>query len=115
MSRHDVARLNDVVESIAAIDLHLQRGDLTDSLIFDAVRMRLIEIGEAVKDVSPGLLASEPSIPWREVAGLRDWLAHRYFDTATTIVAQTVTRDLAPLAEAVGRLLGRLRDSTAGA
>lgn len=27
----------------------LQRGDLSDGLIFDAVRIRLLEIGEAVK------------------------------------------------------------------
>ena len=115
MSRDDLARLNDVVESIAAIDLHLQRGDLTDSLIFDAVRMRLLEIGEAVKDISPGLLASEPAIPWREVAGLRDWLAQRYFDTATSIVAHTVARDLGPLAAAVTRLIEGLHASSADA
>ena len=49
--------------------------------------MRLIEIGEAVKDVSPELLSRQPSIPWRQVAAMRDQLAHRYFDTSHAIVA----------------------------
>ncbi|MGH3990859.1 MAG: HepT-like ribonuclease domain-containing protein [Pseudonocardiaceae bacterium] len=39
------------------------------------------EIGEAVKGIDPGVLAHEPSIPWSDVAGMRDYLTHRYFDT----------------------------------
>jgi hypothetical protein len=34
--------------------------ELADGLVFDAVRVRLIEIGEAVKDIDPKLLAHEP-------------------------------------------------------
>ena len=56
----------------AAIAEHLQRGPLSDGLVFDAVRVRPIEIGEAVKDVSPELLAQQSSIPWRQVAAMRD-------------------------------------------
>jgi uncharacterized protein with HEPN domain len=65
------------------------RGALADGLVFDAVRVRLIEIGEAVKDIDPDLLASEPSVPWQDGAGMRDHLAHRYFDTDHAIVAAT--------------------------
>lgn len=39
---------------------HFAPGTLADGLVFDAVRVRLIEIGEAVKDVDPDLLAIEP-------------------------------------------------------
>ena len=48
-SRHDDDRLADIMDAITAINSHLARGDLSDGLIFDAVRLRLIEIGEAVK------------------------------------------------------------------
>jgi uncharacterized protein with HEPN domain len=41
------------VEAIEAIRSHLDRGDLNDGLVYDAVRVRLIEIGEAVKGISP--------------------------------------------------------------
>jgi uncharacterized protein with HEPN domain len=81
------------------------RGSLDDGLVFDAVRVRLIEIGEAVKGIAPELLAEEPAIPWNDVAGMRDQLAHRYFDTAHSIVAATVDHDLPPLVAAVQRLL----------
>lgn len=47
-----------------AIDAHLRRGGLDDGLIYDAVRVRLIEIGEAVKDIDPDLLAAEAGTPW---------------------------------------------------
>jgi hypothetical protein len=35
---------------------HLQRGDLSDGLVFDAVRIRLLEIGEAVKALPAEML-----------------------------------------------------------
>lgn len=59
-SRHDEERLADIVDAITAIRSHLTRGNLSDGLIFDAVRLRLIEIGEAVKLLDPELVASEP-------------------------------------------------------
>ena len=99
MSRHDDEWLADIIEAIAAIRSHLQRGTLSDGLVFDAVRLRLIEIGWAVKRVSPDVLAAEPDIPWEDIAGMRDRLAHRYFDTSHAIVQATVDRDL-PILEA---------------
>jgi uncharacterized protein with HEPN domain len=44
-------RLADLQAAIDAIRSHLQRGDLSDGLVSDAVRIRLLEIGEAVKAV----------------------------------------------------------------
>ncbi len=107
MSRSDTERLADVIASAEAIASHLDRGGLDDGLVFDAVRLRLIEIGEAVKDIAPEVLAAEPDVPWRDVAGMRDHLAHRYFDTAHSIVQATVDHDLPPLVAAARRLLER--------
>ncbi|MGV1080831.1 MAG: DUF86 domain-containing protein [Candidatus Nanopelagicales bacterium] len=53
----------------------------------------------------PDLLAHEPSIPWIEVASMRDHLAHRYFDTSHAVVKSTVDHDLPELAAAATRLL----------
>jgi uncharacterized protein with HEPN domain len=64
LSRHDRQRLEDISAAISAIAAHLQRGDLSDGLVFDAVRVRLIEIGEAVKALPEDLLTSEDQIPW---------------------------------------------------
>lgn len=110
MNREDRQRLADILAAAAAITEHTERGDLDDGLVFDAVRVRLIEIGEAVKAIDSDLLAREPDVPWVDVAGMRDHLAHRYFDITHTIVRATVTEDLPPLIVAVKRLLADLAE-----
>jgi uncharacterized protein with HEPN domain len=99
-----------VQAALDAIDAHVARGELPDGLIFDAVRVRLIEIGEAVKALPNDLLATEPETPWPEIARMRDHLAHRYFDTTHAIVASTVTSDLPQLRAAIRRLLDVVGD-----
>jgi uncharacterized protein with HEPN domain len=97
-------RLGDIQAAIDAIGSHLQRGDLSDGLVFDAVRIRLLEIGEAVKALPADLLDSQPSIPWRQIVRMRDHLAHRYFDTAHAILQATVDNDLPELERAIQEL-----------
>lgn len=89
MSRHDASRLADVVEAIEAIKDHLTRGSLDDGLVYDALRVRLIEIGEAVKGISPDLLDTEPDVPWKAIARMRDHLAHIATSTPTTRSCKT--------------------------
>ncbi|MHB8189971.1 MAG: HepT-like ribonuclease domain-containing protein [Ferrimicrobium sp.] len=84
---------------------------VSDGLIFDAVRVRLIEIGEVVKMLDPKLVASEPNVKWSDAAGMRDWLAHHYFDTSRAVVEATITEDLPPLEAAVLQLQARLEPS----
>jgi len=112
VKRYDGQRLDDVDTAIAAIRSHLARGDLSDPLVFDAVRIRLLEIGEAVKAISPSLLVTEPGIPWKNIAAMRDQLAHRYVDTEHGIVNGTVTDDLEPLLAAVHRLQAHVARNT---
>ncbi|MEQ6901829.1 HepT-like ribonuclease domain-containing protein [Nocardioides sp. YIM 152588] len=115
MSRSDLDRLYDIAEAIEAIRSHVDHGPMTDVLVFDAVRMRLLEIGEAVKALTEGVTESEPEIPWRTIARSRDHLAHRYFASEVEILTDTVTTDLEPLHAAVTRLIGDLtsgEDST---
>jgi uncharacterized protein with HEPN domain len=104
VSRGHAEVLLDILDAVAAIRSHLERGDLSDGLIYDAVRVRLIEIGEAVKAIPAEVLASEPRLPWSAIARMRDHLAHHYFDTEHSHVAGTVAHDLEPLESAVRRL-----------
>jgi uncharacterized protein with HEPN domain len=97
-------RLADIQAAIDAIRSHLQRGDLSDGLVFDAVRIRLLEIGEAVKALPTERLSSQPAIPWTQIARLRDHLAHRYFDTDHLVLQATVGNDLPELERAVQAL-----------
>ena len=104
MTYRERQRLAGIQAAIDAIRSHLQRGDLSDGLIFDAVRIRLLEIGEAVKALPEDLLSTQPSIPWRQITRMRDHLAHRYFDTAHAILQPTVDEDLPNLERAVQAL-----------
>lgn len=104
MSRHDNERLDDIVAALDAIASHLDRGPLDDDLVYDAVRVRLIEIGEAVKTIDAEVLESEPDIPWTQIAKMRDKLAHHYFDASHQIIRNTIDNDLAELRGAVERL-----------
>ena len=104
MSRHDEDRLDDIVDAVAAIRAHLARGSLDDGLVFDAVRIRLVEIGESVKALPSDLLESEPGIDWRAIARSRDQLTHHYWDTAGAVVQHVVDHQLDELLLAVSRL-----------
>ncbi|MCI0690026.1 MAG: DUF86 domain-containing protein [Sporichthyaceae bacterium] len=110
MTYRDRQRLTDIQAAIEAIHSHLQRGDLSDGLVFDAVRIRLLEIGEAVKALPADVLSAEPAIPWTQIARMRDHLAHRYFDTSHAILQATVDHDVPELKKAVDRLCQDLRD-----
>lgn len=110
MSRSDLARIADIYAAIAAIHAHLERGDLSDGLVFDAVRVRLIEIGEAVKGLPSNLRDQQPEIPWDKIAGMRDHLTHRYFDTSHAILQGTVDHDLPSLVTALDWIASGLQD-----
>lgn len=114
MSYRDGQRLADILAAIEAIRSHTERGDLSDGLVFDAVRIRLLEIGEAVKALPEDLLATEPSISWSQIARMRDRLAHRYFDTTHSIVQATVDNDLDELQAGAARMLAVLPDDETG-
>ncbi|HYW24343.1 MAG TPA: HepT-like ribonuclease domain-containing protein [Terriglobales bacterium] len=105
MTYRDRQRLADIEAAIEAIRSHLERGGLSDGLVFDAVRIRLLEIGEAVKALPDELLNTQPSIPWRQIARMRDHLAHRYFDTAHSILQVTVDNDLPELEKAIQAMI----------
>lgn len=104
MSRSDKELLDDIAVAIEQIRSHLLHGPVSVPIVLDAVSMRLLEIGEATKALSPTITNNEPSIPWREIAKLRDFLAHHYFSTDPNVVQAVVDKDLQPLADAVARL-----------
>jgi uncharacterized protein with HEPN domain len=108
--RRDAQRLKDVLLAIVAIRSHLAHGGLDNPLVFDAVRMRLVEIGEAVNSIAEATLSMEPDIPWSDIVAMRHRLAHHYFDTVLGILASTVEHDLPDLETAVHRILSQLPD-----
>lgn len=101
MKRSDEQLVGDILDAIDAIARHRKNGPLESEIVMDAVRMRLIEIGEAAKGLSSQFKSRTPEIGWRQVAGMRDRLAHRYFEKEIDIIRGTVENDLAVLAMAL--------------
>jgi len=118
VSRSPRERLADIQESAAralravdAMERARASGDDDEELMaFDALLYRLLVIGEAVKALPPDLLDREPKVPWREVARLRDLLAHHYYRVDPQIIRRTVDAPLRDLQVAARRLLERPAD-----
>ena len=79
-----------------------------------AASCMLIEaIGEGIHqidDMTEGKLFPErPEIPWEDVIGIRNHIAHGYFDIDGEVVYGVIKQDLDPLLEAVEYFLDTLR------
>lgn len=106
-SRTDSQRLVDILDAITAIHSYaeLRADDVTPpGVIEDAVKYRLVEIGEAVKDLSDVVRDTEPGIPWSRITGMRNLLAHRYHAIDIAVVWAIVDTHLGPLERAAHRM-----------
>jgi uncharacterized protein with HEPN domain len=105
--RAAVAILQDIVDAASAIESYTRGGREafeSDAMVRDAVAMRLIEIGQAVKDAQVAgvkLRALRPDISWQEIAGMRDRLAHRYWQVERDVVWTVVEVELPKLVAAI--------------
>ena len=97
--RRDDQRLSDILEAIDwianAISGRTESEFLADETLCYAVAQKLTTIGEAVARLSPGLKARYGAVPWQDIAGMRNVLAHEYFGIHWPFVWQTVS-DHAP-------------------
>jgi uncharacterized protein with HEPN domain len=66
---------------------------LADSKTQDAVIMKLLVIGElAAKLIDAGscYVTDHPSVPWHQMKGMRNRMAHGYFDLDLDVVWDTI-------------------------
>ena len=101
--------LQDVLDWTAEVD---STDDFTHSphgvMLLNAVCMKLIAVGEEVKSIDKRtnklLLAEYPEIFWKDIMGLRDVIAHRYFQIDAEKIFTTVKEDIPKLTDAVRRI-----------
>lgn len=113
MSRTLTQRLQDILDAIrrgrlAARQLEdAANANDTDGMEvgFDAVLQNLMVIGESVKALPDSLLEREPSIPWRDIAGMRDIVGHHYHRIEPATIRRTMSESIDPLEQAARRLL----------
>jgi uncharacterized protein with HEPN domain len=82
-----VLHMRDAARQALEFTVGRSRADLDEDAMLMLALTRLLEIiGEAAKYVSEPTRAMAPEIPWREIAGTRDRIAHGYFDINLDIV-----------------------------
>ena len=83
-------------------------------IVLDATCMLLIAVGESLKNldkVTEGkLLPTYPSIPWKQVKGLRDIIAHHYFDIDASQIFWILSNELTPLEQALQFFINSLSE-----
>jgi uncharacterized protein with HEPN domain len=77
-------------------------------ILLNAVCMRLLAVGEEVKTIdkhtNKTLLSLYPSIPWKNVMGLRDVIAHHYFELNANAIFSVLHIDIPPLLHAIRQI-----------
>ena len=103
-----LAEIEEAAAKILAFTHGLTRDEaFADAMRLDAVLHNLHVLGEAVKSLPEDIRSRRADIPWREIAGMRDVIAHAYFALDLGIVWDAIERDLPDLLAAVRNLLQR--------
>lgn len=74
-----------------------------------AVAMSLMIVGDAAARVvteHPGFTQTHPDIPWRSIRGMRNRIAHGYFDIDLDVVWRTVEAELPELIVQLDKVSG---------
>jgi uncharacterized protein with HEPN domain len=77
---------------------------------YHAVIRALSVIGEAAKSVPDDFRESTPDVPWRELAGMRDVVVHRYFGVQDSYIWDAATEELPPIRRILRPHLAQLDD-----
>ena len=98
-----IGRLEDRTKDIQTVDDFLCSS--SGMVLLDATCMLLIAIGESLKNLDKTtdgkLLPTYPSIPWKNVKGMRDIIAHHYFDVDASQILWIIKNEVAPLKTAI--------------
>lgn len=103
------------LESIELIQSYTEGYDLpgflADRKTQDAVVRNLEIIGQAIKDFGVETLAAEhPTMPWREIAGMRNVLAHEYLGVDPVMIWETVQTHLDTLQQRLETIMEQPND-----
>jgi len=111
MSRDPLLYLEDIIEACDKILLYTQDTSFdeikSDSMLFDAVVRNIEIVGEAAKNVPDSIRQDTQEVPWKEIAAMRDILAHAYFGVDPEIVWDVVKTKVEPLKKTLGAYLER--------
>ena len=77
----------------------------TEKMLKDAILMSLIVIGETTKRLSPETKSMFPDIDWSGITGIRNRIAHGYFDVDLDLVWIVVTVEIPGLKRVLTKIV----------
>ncbi len=81
-----------ILDAINRIRRIQTRGDLTqDEVLYDAALRNLQTLSEATQQLPDNKKAEWPAIPWREISGFRNILAHNYLGNIDSLTVAAVS------------------------
>jgi len=114
VSRRDRQYLQDILDAMEAAESFVENvsfEELEDDQRTQFALQRAFEIiGEATKQLSEEVRDQYPSIPWRDIAGMRDKLIHEYFAVNLEIVWKTVHKDFPRVRPKIQQILVELSE-----
>ena len=70
----------------------------------------MLQIGELARNgLDESFVEAHPGIPWKQMYGLRNRIAHDYEGVQMKIIWETITNDFAPLRDALQGILETLQ------
>jgi uncharacterized protein with HEPN domain len=81
---------------------------LQEPMRYDAILRNIELIGEAATRLGPAERALAPTVPWREIVGTRNRVAHGYLGISPTTVWDILTVELPALKPLLVDLLARM-------
>jgi uncharacterized protein with HEPN domain len=107
----DDAHLHDMLEAARLIRLYMKKVSFEEFWHHnekrDAVALRLSIIGEAAAHIDPATQKALPSIPFKQIRGLRNRIAHDYGAIDFKIVWEVTQKEIAPLIAALEAYIGK--------
>lgn len=96
-----------ILDAIAKIRRIQARGDLKhDEVLYDAALRNLQTLSEATQLLPAEKKAAWPEIPWREINGFRNILAHNYLGNIDPLtIAVVIDKHLQPLEDCIRAML----------
>lgn len=70
--------------------------------------MRLLILGEAAKQIPNDLKARYPEVEWKQIAGLRDVIAHSYYRVSAGVIWDAARNRVPALRDTLARITAEL-------
>ena len=110
--RNNRLYLKDILTAIESVEVFVKDMDFEsfkdDDKTISAVIHKLEIIGEATKNIPDKIKVRYSSIPWKEMAGMRDKLIHFYFGIDYELVWKTIRKRLPEIKPLMAQILEAL-------